>query len=190
MNALFEIEINRRRFRLVENSLLAEKVEAIVNPANEHLLHGGGVAGMIARQGGSEIQRESDRQAPVRTGRAVFTGAGKLPFRYVIHTVGPVWRGGGQGEPELLYEAIHSALQVAAELGIVSLSLPAVSTGIFGYPLEKAIPVILRAVEDFLCLDSSLKTVQLCEFSREKAAVMAELVAGYFAHRRQAGPLL
>jgi len=176
MTVLWEKEINGKWFRLVENSIVAEPVEAIVNAANENLAHGGGVAGLISRAGGPQIQRESDRLAPVKTGTAVHTSAGTLPFRAVIHAVGPVWRGGGRGEAELLTSAVRSALSLAAELGLERISLPAISTGIFGYPLAPAIEVIAGAVTRFLQGESALREVRLCEFSPAKAGEIAAIL--------------
>ncbi|MCP5048989.1 MAG: macro domain-containing protein [bacterium] len=166
---LFQREINNRKFMLVQNSIIEEKVEAIVNPANEHLAHGGGVAGLISRAGGPEIQRESSQKAPIDTGQATFTGAGTLPFKAVIHAVGPIYRDGSRGEPQLLESAVTSALKVAHQLQLKSVSLPSISTGIFGYPLEPAVKIIAKAIFDFLETESSLEEVHLCEFSADKA---------------------
>jgi O-acetyl-ADP-ribose deacetylase len=117
---------------VVLGDLTVQQVDAIVNAANSQLAHWGGVAGAIVERGGVEIQQESERKAPVQVGGAVVTGAGKLLARYVIHTVGPVW---GEGdEDSKLRSAVRSALARAEELGLCSLALPAISTGIFGYP--------------------------------------------------------
>jgi putative ATPase len=172
---LFEREINGKVFRVVKNSIIDEKVEAIVNPANTHLAHGGGVAGLISRAGGPEIQRESYQRAPVETGNATFTGAGTLPFKHIIHTVGPIFHGGSQGEPEQLSSAVTSALKTAAQLELKSVSMPSISTGIFGYPLAPAVEIIVKAIYNFLGTESSLETVHLCEFSADKAEEIKEL---------------
>jgi putative ATPase len=127
------------------------------------------VAGLIARSGGSDIQRESVRKAPVPTGHATHTTAGSLPFKYIIHTVGPIWRGGMNNEPELLASAVRSALTLADQLGMQSVSMPSISTGIFGYPLEPAIKIIETAIVDFMKTDSAVSLIHLCEFSEEKA---------------------
>ncbi len=173
---LWEKSINNKRFMLVQNSIIEEKVEAIVNPANEHLAHGGGVAGLISRAGGPDIQRESNQKAPIPTGGATFTTAGTLPFKYVIHTVGPIFRGGNQGEEQKLASAVKSALKTAADLKLKSLSMPSISTGIFGYPLAPAIKTIASAVEEFLGKDSSLEEVHLCEFAADKAGEIKEIL--------------
>jgi len=135
--------------RIVQSDLTREPVDAIVNTADGRLAHGGGVAGAIVRAGGREIQRESDewvtQRGPVPTGGAAITGAGRLPCRYVIHAVGPVWRDHGD-EDELLASAVTSALELAAEYNLKTISLPGISTGIFGFPKERGARVILRAV--------------------------------------------
>jgi O-acetyl-ADP-ribose deacetylase (regulator of RNase III) len=152
---------------LVHGDLTEEKVEAIVNAANEQLAHGGGVAGAIARKGGPDIQRESDEwvraHGPVRTGTAAITGAGRLPARYVIHAVGPVWSGDGRHDDALLSGAVTSALSLAHERGLTSLALPAISTGIFGFPKDRGATVIVQAVLDFCQAHpaSSLRDIRL-----------------------------
>jgi len=173
---LFERDIHGKTFLLVENSIVKEDVDAIVNPANEHLAHGGGVAGLISREGGPRMQEESDKKAPVKTGSAVFTTAGMLPYRYVIHAVGPVWKGGVQEEPELLKSSVLSALNLAETLQIKSISLPAISTGIFGYPLEAAVRIIVLAISDFLESAAVVERVHLCEFSHAKAMELKQIV--------------
>ena len=178
---LLEKEINNKKFILIKNSIIEEKTEAIVNPANEHLSHGGGVAGLISRAGGSEIQRESNEKAPVKTGQAAYTTAGKLPFRHVIHTVGPIYRGGNANEETLLESAVRSALQLAAKLELKSLSLPSISTGIFGYPLNPAIKTIVKTIIDFLKQDSTLREVHLCEYSADKAREIKDIITKNFS---------
>lgn len=172
----WEKTINGKVFKLVRNSIIEEQVEAIVNPANEHLAHGGGVAGLISRAGGPAIQQESNEKAPVPTGKAAYTTAGALPQKYVIHTVGPIYRGGTQGEPEKLASAVTSALEVADELKLKSVSLPSISTGIFGYPLEPAVQIIAKSIMDFLGKDSSLEEVHLCEYSEDKAEEIKNII--------------
>ncbi len=165
---------------LVQNSIIEEKTNAIVNPANEHLSHGGGVAGLISRAGGDEIQKESYGKAPVKTGQAAYTTAGKLPFRYVVHTVGPIWKGGGAGEEKLLESAVRSALQMAAKLELQSVSMPSISTGIFGYPLQPAIETIVKTILEFLEQESTLQEVHLCEFSADKAREIKDIISEKF----------
>ncbi len=153
------------RLQLVQGDLTREQVDAIVNAANAYLQHGGGVAGAISLAGGRVIQQESDdwvrRYGPVTHARPAVTSAGRLPCRYVIHAVGPVW---GSGEEELkLSQAVAGALEVASELSLRTVSMPAISTGIFGFPKERAAQVIFAAIRDFFASHptSSLELVRL-----------------------------
>lgn len=177
-----------RLLRAVLGDLTREEVDAIVNAANPHLAHGGGVAGAILRRGGREIQEESTRlvreRGPVPTGSAVVTGAGRLPARYVIHAVGPVWQNRGT-EPELLHRAVQSALKRAHELGLARVSLPAISTGIFGFPKDLGVRVILQAVQDFLDVhpETSLREVRFCDFDPETAEGFASALTALGGRR-------
>jgi O-acetyl-ADP-ribose deacetylase len=134
----------------VVGDLTAQEVDAIVNAANSSLLGGGGVDGAIHRAGGPEILAESRRLGGCETGDAKATTAGRLPARWVIHAVGPVWRGGGEGEAELLASAHRRALEVAADLGARTVAFPAISCGIYGYPPELAAPTAIGAVRALL----------------------------------------
>jgi len=134
-----ELEIRR-------GSVVDAQVDAIVNAANSHLAHAGGLARAIAQAAGPELQRACDAIAEVPTGTAVATPGGRLKARWVIHAVGPVWHGGDVGEPELLASAYRSAIEVAAQIGARSVAFPSISTGIFGYPLELAAPVAVASV--------------------------------------------
>jgi putative ATPase len=152
---------------LYHGDLTDERVDAIVNAANEHLAHGGGVAGAILRKGGPEIQAESNAwmqaHGPVRTGTAAITGAGRLPARYVIHAVGPVWSGDAARDDALLSGAVTSALRLAEERGLASIALPAISTGIFGFPKDRGAAVITQAILDFCQAhpDSTLRDIRV-----------------------------
>ncbi len=133
---------------VVKGDITEQDTEVIVNAANSNLKHGGGVAGAIVKKGGQIIQQESDEIGYVPTGGAVFTSAGKLKARWVVHAVGPVW---GEGNEESkLRSAVRNALKVSKKLGAKSVSLPAISTGIFGYPKEEGIKVIVDEVIKFI----------------------------------------
>jgi O-acetyl-ADP-ribose deacetylase len=132
----------------VVGDLTEQRVDAIVNAANEALVAGAGVCGAIRRAGGDEIFEECARLGGCETGDAKATGAGRLPARYVVHAVGPVWRGGGHGEAEHLASAYRRALEVAESLECRTVAFPALSTGIYGYPAELAAPVAVGAVQE------------------------------------------
>jgi O-acetyl-ADP-ribose deacetylase (regulator of RNase III) len=164
--------------RIVMGDLTAEPVDAIVNAANERLAHGGGVAGAIVRQGGQVIQAESDEwvqaHGPVRTGTAAITSAGTLPARYVIHAVGPVW---GSGDEETkLAGAVRSVLALAAEGDIRSISLPAISSGIFGFPKELCAQVMIGTVTDYLAGNpaGAVREVNLCNIDEQTANIFLD----------------
>jgi O-acetyl-ADP-ribose deacetylase (regulator of RNase III) len=133
----------------IVGDLIEQRVDAIVNASNEQLAPGAGVSGAIQRAGGDEIFEEAARLGGCATGDAKATGAGRLPARYVIHAVGPVWRGGKADEDRLLGSAYRRSLEVAEELGCRTIAFPALSTGIFGYPVEQAAAVARAAVRPF-----------------------------------------
>ena len=169
-----------RAFEVVAGNLLEEETDAIVNAANAHLAHGGGVAAAIARAAGPALEEEGDRLVaecgPVEVGEAVVTTAGRLPFKGVIHAVGP-HQGLGQEEDRLV-QALGSAFRRAHERGWASVSFPAVSSGIFAVPLETCARAYVRAVRGFFAANpgTSLRTVRLCLFGGPLAdLVKAEL---------------
>lgn len=149
------------RLVVLLGDLTTMKVDAIVNAANSSLLGGGGVDGAIHRAGGPVILEECREIRRTRypdglpPGMAVITAGGRLPARYVIHTVGPVWNGGNSGEPEMLSKAYRSSLELAAENGVGTVAFPAISTGVYGYPRGLAGPIAFTTVRDF-CSDHKL----------------------------------
>ena len=149
---------------LVRGDITQLAVDAIVNAAYELLQLGAGVAGAIRRRGGPSIQEECDRIGGCPTGGAVATGGGRLPARWVVHAVGPVWRGGGEGEDELLASAVRSALSRADEIGATSVALPALSTGIYGFPIERAADISIRQAREFAASARSLRKILFCLF--------------------------
>jgi O-acetyl-ADP-ribose deacetylase (regulator of RNase III) len=160
-----------------------EKVDAIVNAANTYLAGGSGVDGAIHAAGGPEILEHCRtivaQQGPLLAGQAVATPAGRLLARYVIHTVGPVWHGGHQGEPEALASCHREAIRVADELQLTSVAFPAISTGIFGYPVELAAPVALGSALNALRNAGNVREVRFVLFdekTREHFARAAEML--------------
>ncbi|SFJ05117.1 O-acetyl-ADP-ribose deacetylase [Planctomicrobium piriforme] len=137
---------------LVQGDITRQQVDAIVNAANSRLAGGGGVDGAIHQAGGPEIMAETNRLYPqgCPTGQAVISTAGTLPARYVLHAVGPMWKGGRQGERALLQSAYRHGLQLALENECASIAFPAISTGVYGYPVDRAATDSLEAVIDFL----------------------------------------
>lgn len=157
------------RIEMVRGDITLEATDAIVNAANSSLLGGGGVDGAIHRAGGpailEECRRIRDERGSLPPGEAVITSAGRLACRHVIHTVGPVWRGGGEAEAETLARCYRSSMALAAEHGLRSISFPSISTGAFGFPVAKAAAVAVRAVRSLLAEGSPLELVRFVLYS-------------------------
>jgi O-acetyl-ADP-ribose deacetylase len=159
---------------LVQGDITSLPMDAIVNAANEHLQLGAGVAGAIRRGGGPAIQRECDRIGHCPAGGAVVTGGGELAARWVIHAVGPVWQGGQAGEERLLASAVRSALERGEEVGAKSVALPAISTGVFGFPLERAAGISAAEARRFAVGAKTVERIVFCLFDERAFAAFKE----------------
>ncbi len=173
-----QTRINQTTIELVKGDITKLGTDAIVNAANEHLAHGGGVAGAIARAGGPVIQRESSQwvreHGRVPTGSAAITAGGDLRADYVIHAVGPVYSAmSPQKAADLLASAVTSALCIADDHGLKSIALPAISTGIFGYPVDKAAEVMLEAAVEYAKSGTGLARILFCLYGQSAFDVFA-----------------
>jgi len=166
-----DFHVGKATVRLVRGDITEMTTDAIVNAANSSLLGGGGVDGAIHRKGGSKILEECKRirmrdwLEGLPTGKAVITSAGNLEAKFVIHTVGPVWHGGSQGEPELLEQAYQNSLKLADAKGLKTIAFPSISTGAYGYPVEKASYVALKTARKFFENENGLTLVIFVLFS-------------------------
>ncbi|HEY9046671.1 MAG TPA: O-acetyl-ADP-ribose deacetylase [Ohtaekwangia sp.] len=168
------------RIELIQGDITKLDVDAIVNAANSSLLGGGGVDGAIHRAGGPQILEECkairNRQGGCKTGDAVITSGGKLKAKHVIHTVGPVWNGGHKNEEELLASAYSRSLEVAVENKIHTVAFPNISTGIYGFPKQRAAEIAIAAVEKFLQENTSIVKVIFCCFDAENVMLYKQLL--------------
>ncbi|PKM87311.1 MAG: O-acetyl-ADP-ribose deacetylase [Firmicutes bacterium HGW-Firmicutes-12] len=156
---------------IVQGDLTQQEVEAIVNAANSRLMGGGGVDGAIHKAGGPQILVECkeivNRQGSLPPGEAVITSGGNLKSAYVIHTVGPIWRGGNNNEAVLLKNAYNNSLKLAKENGIKTIAFPSISTGAYAYPLEQAAEIALSTVLDFIKKDTHFSEVRFILFNED-----------------------
>jgi len=163
---------------LIQGDITSLRVDAIVNAANEHLQLGAGVAGAVRRKGGPSIQQECDRIGGCAVGGAVVTAGGTLPARFVIHAVGPVWHGGQEGEENLLASAVRSSLERAEEIGAKSVALPAISTGVYGFPLKRAAEISVDEARRFSSRARSVERVVFCLFDDRALAAFQQALVG------------
>jgi O-acetyl-ADP-ribose deacetylase (regulator of RNase III) len=167
-----DINIGYGKIGLIQGDITKMKVDAIVNAANDRLILGGGVAGAIARAGGPSIQEECNNIGGTFVGGAVITTGGDLPANKVIHAVGP--RMGEGNEDEKLKNATLNSLKVAEKNGLKSIAFPAISTGIFGYPVDRCAKIMLDVCKDYLKSESSVKEIYFCLFDQSTYKVFAE----------------
>lgn len=171
------------KIEVLQGDITTQQVDAIVNAANPSLLGGGGVDGAIHRAAGPELLAACKALHGCETGQAKITKGYRLPARYVIHTPGPVWRGGGSGEPALLQSCYRSSLALAAEYGCKTIAFPSISTGVYRYPVEEAARIAVGTVADFLAQDGRIARVTFVCFN--KATERAYLSALHFRADRE-----
>jgi len=171
-----QLHIEGRIIELSQGDITLQEVDAIANAANSRLAGGGGVDGAIHGRGGPAIMRETDQRCPdgCPTGSAVISGAGNLAARFVVHAVGPVWSGGDRGEPELLAGAYRRCLELAAEHACRSIAFPAISTGIYGYPLDLAARVALNTAAHFIREHPMPELVRFVLFDERASTAFSE----------------
>lgn len=178
-NGAMNIEVGNTRLTLVQGDITQQEVDAIVNAANSSLMGGGGVDGAIHRAGGPQILEECKayvaQHGRLPTGEAMITSAGTMKAKYVIHTVGPVWRGGDHHEEDLLANAYRNSLKLAVENHVKTIAFPSISTGVYGFPIERASRIAVATVKQFVETNPSLREIRFVTFSQNDFDVYKEL---------------
>jgi len=169
-----EVKINNSTLALAEGDITSESTDAIVNAANSRLAGGAGVDGAIHRAGGPSIMQECRKIGGCPTGQAVITTGGNLKAKYVIHTVGPVYQGGNKGEAALLKSAHLESLKLASARKLKSIAFPAISTGVYGYPVNEAANIALKTAIDYLKEHGDIELVRFVLFGRKTYDIFAE----------------
>ena len=169
-----EVKINKSNLVLAEGDITNESTDAIVNAANSRLEGGGGVDGAIHNAGGPSIMQACRKIGSCPTGHAVITTAGNLKAKYVIHTVGPIYRGGKKGEATLLKSAHLESLKLASAKKIKSIAFPAISTGVYGYPIHEAAHIALKTTVDYLKEHDDIELVRFILFDRKTYDIFTE----------------
>ena len=164
------------RIQLLQGDITEMHVDAIVNAANRSLLGGGGVDGAIHRAAGSKLLEACKKLDGCKTGEAKITMGYRLPARYVIHTVGPVWHGGQIGEPEQLASAYNNSLKLAKEHQLTTIAFPNISTGVYAFPKRQAAEIAIKTVADFLKNDTSIEEVTFCVYDDENYEIYEQLL--------------
>lgn len=155
----------KSKLKVIQNDITTLRVDAVVNAANSTLLGGGGVDGAIHRAAGPQLLEECSKLGGCPTGQAKITQAYRLPAEFVIHTVGPVWSGGRNGEAELLASCYKESMTLATQYDITTIAFPAISCGIYGYPLEQAAKIAIRTLEDFVATSNRIRQILLICFN-------------------------
>ncbi len=186
-----EFEVNETTIRLIQGDITRQDVDAIVNAANSTLVGGGGVDGAIREAGGPAIEEECDRiresQGRLATGEAVVTTGGQLPARQVIHTVGPRWKGGDEGEPDKLAAAYKNSLERAVDHDLRRVAFPSISTGAYGYPINRAADVAFQALSEFLFEEEQageIDEIRFVLFSEKDMSRYRQAAERYLEERR------
>lgn len=165
------------KISIIKSDITKLSVDAIVNAANSSLLGGGGVDGAIHKAAGKQLLEACRTLHGCKTGEAKYTAGFNLPAAYVIHTVGPIWHGGNRQEAEQLADCYRNSLQIAAELNLSSIAFPAISTGVYRFPIEQASQIAIDTVLEFAATKTSLKEVIFCCFSEQDKQIYERLVA-------------